>query len=137
MFRKLGRPLILIAFGAALGLTGAEILHAQQSGIKRTPLQKADLTDIPGRDAIMGIAEIAPGAAAGRHTHFGFELGYVLEGTATLEIDGQAPIAMKAGDSYQIPAGKAHDAKNTGNAPAKVLAIYIVEKGKPLASPAQ
>jgi len=137
MIREWLRPLAFLAVGAFLGVTGTEALHAQQEGIKRTPLQKADLTDIPGRDAIMGIAEIAPGAAAGRHTHFGFELGYVLEGTATLEVDGQAPITMKAGDSYQIPAGKAHDARNTGSGPAKVLAVYVVEKGKPLATPAQ
>ena len=135
MVRQIAKSFVLIGFGVALGLTGAEVLHAQQEGIKRTPLQRAELTDIPGREAIMGIAEIAPGVAAGRHTHFGFEIGYMLEGTATLEIDGQPPIALKAGDSYQIPAGKPHDAKNTGSGPAKVLAIYIVEKGKPLATP--
>lgn len=137
LIRRVTKPLILIAFGAVLGMAGAEALHAQGEAIKRTPLQRADLTDIPGREAIMGMAEIAPGAAAGRHTHFGFELGYMLEGTTTLEIEGQAPTVIKAGDSYQIPAGKAHDAKNIGSGPAKVLAIYIVEKGKPLATAAQ
>ena len=137
MLRCIVKPMALVVVGVFLGVAGTEVLHAQQEGIKRTPLQRAELTDIPGRDAIMGIAEIAPAVAAGRHTHFGFEIGYMLEGTATLEIDGQPPIALKAGDSYQIPAGKPHDAKNTGSGPAKVLAIYIVEKGKPLAPPAQ
>lgn len=42
---------------------------------------------------------------------------------------------MKTGDSYQIPPGAVHDAK-TGPQGAKVIATYVVEKGKPLASPA-
>jgi hypothetical protein len=35
-----------------------------------------------------------------------------------------------------IPAGVVHDAKVVGDKPSKVLATYIVEKGKPLATPA-
>jgi quercetin dioxygenase-like cupin family protein len=81
------------------------------------------------------MAEIAAGGATGRHTHFGVEVGYVMEGTATLEVDGEAPRALKAGDSYTIPVGKVHNAKAEGGA-AKVLATYAVEKGKPLATPA-
>lgn len=44
---------------------------------------------------------------------------------------------MKAGDTYAIEAGKIHDAKAIGDRPAKVLAVYIVEKGKPLAERAK
>jgi len=39
-------------------------------------------------------------------------------------------------ESYAIPAGKVHDAKGVGDKPVKVLATYLVEKGKPLATPA-
>jgi hypothetical protein len=35
-----------------------------------------------------------------------------------------------------IPAGQIHNATNTGTGVAKILATYIVEKGKPLATPA-
>jgi quercetin dioxygenase-like cupin family protein len=44
---------------------------------------------------------------------------------------------LKAGETFFIPAGVVHDGRNTGTAPAKVLATYVVEKGKPVASPAQ
>jgi len=60
----------------------------------------------------------------------------VVEGSASLEIEGEVPRIVKAGDSFAIPAGKVHDAKVVGDKPAKVLATYIIEKGKPLASPA-
>jgi quercetin dioxygenase-like cupin family protein len=102
--------------------------------IKRTILQRYDLT--PDREVVVGMAEIPPGMAAGRHTHFGPESGYVIDGSASLEIEGETPKLLKVGDSYVIPAGKIHDAKTVGDKPVKVIATYIVEKGKPLATPA-
>jgi quercetin dioxygenase-like cupin family protein len=102
--------------------------------IKRTILQRFDLA--PDREVVVGTAEIPPGMAAGRHTHFGPESGYVLEGSSSLEVEGETPKLLKAGDSYVIAAGKVHDAKAVGDKPVKVIATYIVEKGKPLATPA-
>jgi quercetin dioxygenase-like cupin family protein len=124
-------PHVLAAIALGAALSGS----AQAPGIKRTMLQKLD---IPAgeREAVQAIAEISAGVAAGRHTHPGPEFGYVLEGATMLMIDGEAPKELKAGDSYLIPAGKIHDAKAVGNKPAKVLATYLVEKGKPLATPA-
>jgi len=43
---------------------------------------------------------------------------------------------LKAGDSYSIPAGVVHDAKVHGDKALKVLGIYVVDKTRPLASPA-
>jgi quercetin dioxygenase-like cupin family protein len=107
---------------------------AQQGGIKRTPLQKVEFPE--GFNTVTGIAEIPPGGMAGRHTHPGIETGYVLEGEADLIIDGKPTLHLKAGDSYAIPAGAIHDAKVSGDKPLKVLGIYIVDKTKPLATPA-
>lgn len=123
--------------GAALALAciASTATVAQAPGIQRTLLQRIDLGD--GRELVMGIAEIAPGASTGRHTHSGIETGYALAGDSSLEIEGEAPRRMTAGQSYLIPAGKVHDAKALGSGPAKVLAIYVVEKGKPLAVPAK
>jgi quercetin dioxygenase-like cupin family protein len=103
--------------------------------IKRTPLQKLDVPGSPNMEVITGTAEIVPNANIGRHTHFGAETGYVIEGTLTLLVEGKPPVTLKPGDSYQIPASAIHDAK-AGEGGAKVLAVYVVEKGKPLASPA-
>ena len=128
MFKKILLGVAIAAFACA----GASF--AQQGGIKRTPLQKMEFPD--GYNTITGIAEIPAGGAAGRHNHHGIETGYVLEGEGDLLIDGQAPIHLKAGDSYQIPAGAIHDAKVSGDKPLKVLGIYIVDKTKPMASPA-
>ncbi len=120
---------------AAIPLVLMTLAASAQEGIKRTPLQKVDFPD--GYTTVTGLAEIQPGVAAGRHTHPGIETGYVLEGETVLSIDGEPDRTMKAGDSYTIPAGVPHDAKAVGEAPVKVLGIYIVERGKPLASPVQ
>ena len=118
--------------GIAIGMLGTQILNAQP-GIKRALLQKVDVAGVEGREVVLGTAEVPPGMAAGRHYHHGQEIGYLLEGTAVMEVQGKPPLTLKAGDSYQIEAGAPHDALNTGSTPAKVLAVYIVEKGKPLA----
>ena len=115
----------------ALACTGA---LAQQGGIKRTPLQKAEFPE--GYNSISGIAEIPAGGSAGRHTHPGVELGYVMEGEGELIVEGQPTRHVKAGDSWQIAAGVPHDAKVSGDKPLKVLAVYIVDKSKALATPA-
>ena len=121
---------------ALLLLVVAGIAIAQAPGIKRSLLQRGDIPSEGPREVVLGLAEIAAGAAAGRHSHHGPETGYILEGSTLLEIDGEAPKLLKAGDSYFIPSGKIHDAKAHGGASTKVLATYVVEKGKPLANPA-
>jgi quercetin dioxygenase-like cupin family protein len=114
----------------------ATVLYAQQPGFTRKLLQDHDIT-VPDRHVVQALAEFIPGGAAGKHTHPGEEFGYVVEGTLELEITGQPPRTVKAGESFYVPAGLVHDGKNIGSGPAKVLATYVVEKGKPVASPAK
>ena len=79
MFRNLLLGLTVIAFaGAGAGFVGAGAALAQQSGIKRTPLQKVDFP--AGYNTVTAIAEVPAGGASGRHSHPGAETGYVLEG---------------------------------------------------------
>jgi quercetin dioxygenase-like cupin family protein len=124
----------LIGLLLCVGIAGA--LYAQQPGFTRKMLQDQNLS-VSDRHAVQVVAEFVPGGAAGKHTHPGEELGYVLEGTLQLEVAGQPPRTLKAGETFFIPAGVVHDGKNVGSGPAKVLATYIVEKGKPVASPAK
>jgi quercetin dioxygenase-like cupin family protein len=123
-------------YAAVLVGFAAVCIAQQPAPFKRTELQRADLS-APGREGVQAIAEIMPGAAAGRHTHPGEELGYVLEGTVVVEMDGKPAMTLTAGQFFIIPAGRIHNATNKGNGTAKVLATYFVEKGKPLATPAK
>jgi quercetin dioxygenase-like cupin family protein len=106
-------------------------LTAQQ-GITRIALGTIDFP--AGYQTVTGIAEIAAGLCAERHSHFGIESGYLIEGDLLLKIDGRPDQNLKPGDPVQIPAGVPHVACTIGG--LKVFTVHIVEKGKPFASPA-
>ena len=123
-------------FAAAALTATAGLALPQASNVRRIDLQRNDLS-IPGREAVQAIVEIAPGTTAARHSHPGEEIIYVLEGTLVYEIDGRPPIALKAGDVLFIPYGAIHSATNIGSGRGAELATYVVEKGKPLITPAR
>ncbi len=116
-------------------LAATAALIAQNPGIKRTILQRKDIS-MPGREAVVARVEVAPGTFAGRHTHTGEEIGYLMEGEGEVLIEGQPALKLKPGESFIVPAGAKHDAHNTGSAPMKMVTVYLVEKDKPLATPA-
>ena len=118
-----------------MALTVAGALFSQNPGLKRMLVHKADVS-VPGREAVIARVELAPQAKAGRHTHPGDEISYVMEGEGEILIEGQPPRKVKGGDGFVIPAGAKHDAHNTGTVPLKMVGVYVVEKGKPLATPA-
>ncbi len=120
--------------GLGLALT-AGLSFAQASGLTRVMVTKADVS-VPNREAVVARVEVAPGAMAGWHTHPGDEISYVMEGEATLLIAGQAPRKLAAGEAFVVPAGTVHNAMNHGSTPTKLVGVYVVEKGQPLASPA-
>jgi quercetin dioxygenase-like cupin family protein len=122
---------------AALIVTGAfapSVALAQWAGITRTAVTRDDLS-APGREVIQVLVEFAPGVVAPRHSHPGEEIAYVIEGVFLYELDGRAPVTLKAGDALFIAAGTPHKVTNVGTGNALELATYIVEKGKPLLVP--
>ena len=104
---------------------------AQETGIKRTELQRYDLST-KGKEARQVRIDFAEGKAFGMHAHPGEEIIYVIEGSFEYEVEGKPAVTLKAGDVLFIPAGVFHAAKNVGRGNAAELATYIVEKDKPL-----
>ena len=120
--------LVVLIVGSGLVLN---LARAQQPGIKRTDLQRHDLS-VPGREAVQVRVDFDPGAAFGKHRHPGEEIIYVIEGSLEYEVEGKPPMTLKAGEVLFIPAGTIHAAKNVGSGNAAEIATYVVEKGKPL-----
>ena len=104
--------------------------------IKRTEVYKGPVAAADHEAVLMKI-ELPAGGLAPRHTHPGDEVSYVTGGEIDITIDGQAPVRLKAGQGFSIPAGKVHQARNPGTAPVHLIGTYIVEKGKPIATPAK
>ena len=122
------------ALGLVLAIASTGALVAQNTAIQRTVVQTADVS-VPGREAVIARVVIGPFGKAGRHTHPGDEISYVLEGEGEILIDGQPPRKVKTGDGFVIPGGSMHDARNTGATNLRLVGVYVVDKDKPLATP--
>jgi len=121
----------IMAVAVLMVASGLALHAAQPPGIKRTDLQRHDLS-VPGREVVQVRVELAPGVSFPKHTHPGEEIIYVLEGTWEYTVEGKPPVTLKAGEVLFIPAGTIHSAKNVGSGNGAELATYVVEKGKPL-----
>jgi quercetin dioxygenase-like cupin family protein len=108
---------------------------AATGGVTRKVLSQTD-GPAAGYETLLVEATIEAGVPVGRHTHPGIESAYVLEGGFELPVEGQATRMLKAGDGFQIPPHTPHAGGKPGTARTRVLITYILEKGKPLASPA-
>jgi quercetin dioxygenase-like cupin family protein len=124
--RTMAVGVLIVASGLALYAA-----RAQQPGVKRTDLQRHDLS-APGREVVQARVELDPGVSFPKHWHPGEEIIYVLEGSLEYQLEGKPPVTLKAGDVLFIPAGTIHTAKNVGSGPGAELGTYVVEKGKPL-----
>lgn len=127
---------VFAAAAVALAL-GLSLAAQQPPAIKRNVVSKTDLAGCTDREAVMVWVDLPPGAAEGRHTHNAQVFAFVVEGTITLENEGTAKVTLKAGDHFTYAPGKWHEAVNVGTTPAKIAAVFVAEKGKPLTVPAK
>jgi len=113
----------------------AQQAPAATPGLNRKLLSRMD-GPAAGYETITMEVEIEPNVMVGRHTHPGIEAGYVVSGEVELPVQGQPTRTIKAGDGFQIPPNMPHAGAKNGPNKVKIVSTYIVEKGKPLASPA-
>src|SRR5580692_11066498 len=115
------RKLVVALFAAVLaGLTAKALLaqsnppgsSAQDEPIKRTVLFRGDLEGSPGKEIVVFIADLAPGAVGGKHHHPGPEFFYVLEGTLAHEPEGGPTHMLKAGTFSLNPDKAVHLIRN-------------------------
>ena len=134
--RTKSRWMVPLVIGVVVGAGGVQALQAQAPAVKRDVLTKADLTGVEGKEVVVTLLEAQPGAEFPAHTHPGDEFLFVIEGSLAGFIE-QTRNDLKAGQTFHVVREKVHGGKVTGNAPARLLAVHIVDKGKPLASPAK
>lgn len=131
------RGFVSCALCAALGLVASSVnadAQTKPTGFTRKIVQK---TEYPGDKyvTILAEVEIEPNILIPRHTHPGVESAYLAAGSGTLMVKGQPERAVKAGDGFQVPPETPHSLQN-GPETSRIVVTYIVEKDKPLASPA-
>ncbi len=133
MFKTIVTIALLVLFGSAG--PHAQQAPLQPSPVKRTILQKSD---VPGTnlEMIYATVEIAPNFKAGRHSHPGVVMAQVVEGEFWFAPDGQPEKTFKTGEALTVPDRAIHN-EGAGSNGVKLNAVYVVEKGQPLASPAK
>ena len=94
---------------------------------KVTSLMSKDLTENPGREALMITVE---------HAH---AFVYVLEGSVMMQLKGGQQVTLTPGQSFYEGPDDVHvvDRNASGTQPAKFLVFLIKDKGVPALMPAQ
>jgi quercetin dioxygenase-like cupin family protein len=127
------------AICSVMGMTATAIAAQQvgqpqsSGGVTRTILQRTDLDE--KHVVLLVRAEITAGTTVARHSHPGIESAYVLEGgLEEFVVQGQPVKTFRVGEAFHVPAGTPHGSKAVGE--TKLIITYVVEKDKPLTSPA-
>ncbi len=123
----------MLISGALLAM--AAICGAEQPAAKWSELQRRDIPGT-GLEGVTMAIEIPPGTSSARHSHPGEDFGYVIEGTIVLQVDGKPPMTVRAGEAFFTERGHIHNASNIGATTARAVDTYIIDKGKPVVTPA-
>jgi quercetin dioxygenase-like cupin family protein len=130
-----------ILLESAGGLFLAQILGAQNPAGGRQPVFQRDLPDLALKNWAVTAVEVSygPGESSAAHTHPGITIAYVLEGEIRSKVGNEPESTYKAGQMFLETPGQLHAVSGNASStrPAKLLAILLAEKGKPLTAPAQ
>jgi quercetin dioxygenase-like cupin family protein len=145
MERAVKRLYPILLAGIAIAMSAPLLAMAQANppapGSKPSPvravLETQDVAGVAGRQIVLGTVKMPPGAVVAWHTHPGDEAGYVLSGSLVLKQKGQPDRTLHAGDHFFNPSGLVHELlAGPGDQGGSEVSTWVVEKGKPMASPA-
>ena len=125
----------LVALVLLCLMTGTAM--AQQA--KVTPLMSKDLTDNPGKEALMIMVEYPPGSSDPIHRHNAQAFVYVLEGSIVMQVKGGEQVTLTPGQTFYEGPDDVHVVGRNASStkPAKFLVLLIKDKGAPVLVPAQ
>ena len=121
---------------AAMPHGGGHTTHAAPAAanatFKATVLYEAPLLGTEARIYRLYTIDLGPSGATPRHMHPGDEIAQVIEGSVTLEMEGDQPRTFQAGQTFHPRPMTPHVARNaSASAPARLIVSSITEAGKP------
>jgi quercetin dioxygenase-like cupin family protein len=98
----------------------------------RIELLRREIPGVEGKEAVMFLLSLPPGAAAPAHRHPGIGVGYVLEGVYESQYEGEALQRFVVGDAIYDLAGTPHLIARNGSLtdPLRFVMTFIVSKGE-------
>src|SRR5262245_6582547 len=119
---------------------GAILAQAQTPNRTRGPIFQHDLPDVNIHGwAITAVqVDYEPGGKSNAHRHPGITIAYVLEGEIASKVGDDPEKTYSAGEMWIESPNQLHAVSRNASTtkPAKLLAILLAEKGKPLTTPA-
>ncbi len=133
------RRILLSTFGSLLASSfTANAQPANRS--RRTQIFQHGLPDLSLSNWSATAVEVdyAPGESSTAHRHPGLTFAYVLHGQVTSKVGDEPEKTYAAGEMWMETPGQLHSVSRNASTekPAKLLAILLAEKGKPLTTPA-
>lgn len=131
---KVGATLLCAALLTASGIAGPQARDDTAPKVETLHLLTEPLQGEPGKEVDIEIYTFPPGSSVPWHIHpDAHEFDYQLEGTLTLEVEGEPPRELKAGDAFYLPPNVVHRGLNkSATEPAKVYVVRVKPVGKPL-----
>lgn len=127
------KPIVAI-LGLAFGT-----LNQSASAADVTTLVTQELSDLPGKEALMLVVEYPPGAVSPPHRHNAHTFVYVLEGSVVMGVSGKPEVTLTPGQTFYENPGDVHSvARNASESePAKFLVFFLKDKGAAVTVPAE
>jgi quercetin dioxygenase-like cupin family protein len=134
----MNRRILLASIGGLVA--GFNVPKVQSANREGDPIFQHDLPDLSLHDWSVTTVEVdyARGESSKAHRHPGLTFAYVLEGEITSKVDDAAEKTYVTGEMWMETPGQLHSVSRNASPvkPAKLLAILLAEKGKPLTMPA-
>jgi quercetin dioxygenase-like cupin family protein len=110
-------------------------LVAQEA--KVAPLMSKDLTECPGKEAVMITVEYPPGHSDEIHRHNAYAFVYVLEGSVVMQVRGGKEVTLTPGQTFYEGPDDIHIVGRNASKtkPAKFVAFFVKDKGAPITVP--
>jgi quercetin dioxygenase-like cupin family protein len=100
-------------------------------------LMKRDLIGMPGKEVVVSVVEVPPGAGSKPHRHDAQVFVYVLEGHMVMQVKGGQQQTLGPGQMFYENPSDVHIVSSNASKsePAKFLAFVIKDKSKPVSRP--
>jgi quercetin dioxygenase-like cupin family protein len=125
------------ALAAVLLCPFAGRLAAQEAVV--TPLLTRELPDLPGKEGVMLTVEYGPGQSSAVHRHNAHTFVYVLEGSVEMQVRGGQAVTLTPGQTFYEGPDDVHVVSRNASKtrPARLLVLFVKNKGAPGSVPAQ
>ena len=90
------------------------------------PVLEAALEGMDGMAAHVIRVEVGPGAETERHLHPGHVFVYVLEGAVEIDLDGEEPVTVSAGEAIYEPPNSPMIGRNASSEEGATIIVFQV-----------